>query len=207
MLKRAVRTVIPPRLLAYTRSWRINRWPDRVILRSILLPAFSHHHPQLWIGCQRYTKSYYGELEQRGAICWTLDIDPDAARWGRRGSHVVGDLLKVDGLFAPRYFDAILCNGVFGFGINELADQQLAVRAMRGVIKPHGILLLGWDTDRIGDPVESGLLEPHFEHSGLPGIEARIEFETCTHVYDVFHARDDQQLKSSTLRSASAPSA
>lgn len=192
MLKRVAKTVIPPRLLEYARSWRVSRSPDRATLRTILLPAFSHYSPLLWIGCRRYTKSCYAELEQRGAICWTMDIDPDAAEWGRSGRHVVGNLLKVDGLFPPHYFHAILCNGVFGFGINELADQQLAVRAMRRVIKPHGILLLGWNTDKTGDPVESGLLEPLFEHSGLPGIEARIEVEACTHVYDVFHARDDQ---------------
>jgi SAM-dependent methyltransferase len=189
-LKHALKKIIPAGILKYVFDWLTARSPDRAVMVENLLPVFSTYSEVLWVGCRRYTKFYYRALEQQGAKCWTIDIDPDAARWGRTGRHVVGNLLDLEQHFTTGKFQAVLCNGVFGWGIDQISDQRAALVAMRNVMKPGGVLVLGWNTNRIADPVAAGLTRQLFEHRGLPDLPCRVVVPGSTHVYDIFHALD-----------------
>ena len=169
---------------------QVSQSPDRAILINSLLPAFASYDPILWVGCRGYTQSYYDILEQQGAVCWTLDVDSAAAAWGRSGRHVVGNLLEVDLYFPGCNFAAVLCNGVLGWGIDRITDQRLAVQAIWSALQPGGLLLLGWNTDKIADPITTGLTRPLFQHSPLNHIPPRITVAGCTHVYDNLLRRD-----------------
>jgi hypothetical protein len=57
---------------------------------------------------------------------------------------------------------------------------------MAKVMKSGGWLLVGWNTDRIEDPLAAGLAAPWFEHVSLPGFSARYVVDGCTHVYDTY---------------------
>ena len=149
------------------------------------LPAFAKAGGRiLWVGCQAYTADYPARLEANGAEVWTLEFDPAAAHWGREGRHRTGDLKAVDTLFADLTFDAILCNGVLGFGVNAPTDQQTALDAMAAVLKPGGRLLLGWNTDKISDPVAAGFTNA-YRPTTLGDLPARMTFPTVTHVFDL----------------------
>lgn len=193
--RRAVPKPIRQQLSEYYNSLRTARSPDRAILTEKIFPALGQTSalgPQsaiLWIGCRRYTQNYYPLLERWGACCWTVDIDPEASRWGRCGRHRVGDILNLATLFPDLRFDAILCNGVFGFGVDSLSAQQSASEAMAAVIKPTGWLLLGWNTDRIIDPVQTNVTAPWFERAALPGFGEHYPVAGCTHVYEVFRRK------------------
>lgn len=169
-----------------------SRFPDRTILLKAMLPALgqasalSNASKALWIGCRPYTTLYYDLIEQRGAECWSLDIDPDMQPFGRSGRHITGDMLELQRLFPADYFDVVLCNGVLGYGVDTPADQRKAFEAMAAVTKSEGWLLIGWNTDRTPDPLKSGLAAPWFEHAPLPGITARYVVDGCTHVYDTY---------------------
>jgi hypothetical protein len=175
----------------------VSRSPDRVVLTKTIIPALGRTGTLasgtdvLWIGCRGYTKTYYRLLERWGAWCWTLDGDPTVARWGRRDRHIVGNMLELDRLFPELRFDAVLCNGVFGFGVDTPADQTRAFAAMAGVAKPAGWLLLGWNSDRVPDPLEAKLASRWFQTAALPGFGTRQVVPGCTHVYDVFRRRPD----------------
>ncbi|HEU5276927.1 MAG TPA: class I SAM-dependent methyltransferase [Xanthobacteraceae bacterium] len=176
---------------------RISRYPDRPILLDRVFPALrqaralAKNTKVLWIGCRPYTTLYYGLIEQNGAECWTIDIDPGAQPFGRSGRHIIGDMLKLEQLFPANHFDAVLCNGVLGWGVDAPADQVRAYAALGAVTKPGGWILIGWNTDRMSDPLTFGLADPRLEHAALPGFPARCIVEGCTHVYDTYRRRAD----------------
>ena len=190
-----VKKIVPDSVRAWLREcrsgYRISRSPDRAVLTDEIIPALLSVVPRdadvLWIGCQRYTTKYYRLLERNGARCWTLEIDPSAAKWGRSGRHTVGDILDLKALFPDRYFDAVLCNGILGWGVDTESAGRKACEAMAAVTKPGGWMLLGWNTDRIPDPLP--LVTAPFDHTGLPGVGSRRAVEGCTHIYDLFRRR------------------
>lgn len=133
---------------------RVRRSPARILLVDQILPAYAAHAGRiLWVGCRRYTRNYGSLLQRNGAECWTTDIELTHAQWGQPGRHFTWDLTSIDTLLAPNSFDTVLCNGVFGFGIDTRAAQLAALRAMAAILKPGGRLLLGWNTDRVQDPL------------------------------------------------------
>jgi SAM-dependent methyltransferase len=140
----------------------------------------------LWIGCAPYTAGYYKLLEKEGAKCSTIDIDPGQEYWGRRGRHIVGSLLNLDRHYPLRAFDLILCNGVLGWGVDAIEDQRRAFSVMAQTLKPGGVLVVGWNTDTMADPVASNLHMPHFEHADIAGFPRRRAVPNTTHVYDCF---------------------
>jgi hypothetical protein len=185
---------LPASVQGWIYDFLTSRSPDRALLIKTIIPALVQSHTlscgadALWIGCRRYTRKYYRLIEARGARCWTLDIDPSVRRWGRSGRHVVGDMLELDDLFPARHFDVVLCNGVFGWGVDTPAEQTKAFTALASIMKLGGRLLLGWNTDRISDPLEASTAS-FFEPSFLPGLGTRTMVKGCTHVYDVLRRR------------------
>jgi len=168
------------------RVAKIVRSPDRLVLVDRYIPAFATRGGRiLWVGCQAYTAGYPAMLEAGGGEVWTLEFDPAAALWGREGRHRTGDLKVADEIFSDLTFDAILCNGVLGFGVNSAADQQTALAAMARLLRPGGLLLLGWNTDRIADPVVAGFTADGYRSATLGDVPTRMTFPTVTHVFDV----------------------
>ena len=177
-------------LLKPLTNYRIARSPDRVALVREMLPVFANLGGDiLWVGVRPYTRGYPAMMERRGATCWTTDINPKNARFGQRGRHVTGDLTKVDQDFAAGRFSAVLCNGVFGFGLDEPGGQHAAFAAMAKVLRPGGWLLLGWNTDRTADPLDGEGWKGWFERAGLDSLPARRRIEGTTHVYDLLRRR------------------
>lgn len=167
------------------RAGGIRDLPDRKLMAEAYIPALATEGGRiLWVGCRAYTATDYDALEAKGAEVWTTDIDPKAARWGRAGRHRTGDVCAIDQVFADKTFDAIVCNGVLGYGVDAPDQQVKALAAMAAILRPEGRLLLGWNTDKIEDPIAASLADPWFIAAPLGGQAARVRFETVTHVYD-----------------------
>ncbi|CAN5351666.1 hypothetical protein BH10PSE2_BH10PSE2_28540 [soil metagenome] len=164
---------------------RIRRLPDRLLMTEAYIPAFGAEGGRiLWVGCQAYTAVDYPPLEAHGGEVWTTDILPEAQAWGRAGRHRTGDVCEADRLFADMTFDAIICNGVLGYGVDSPEQQVRALNALAAILKPGGRMLLGWNTDKIDDPVASGRALPWFSPEAFAGQPARVSFAEVTHVYD-----------------------
>ena len=152
------------RLLSGSARRRLHMWfgdlwvvyrKDRRHLDRELIPVIGRRGGKvLFIGCRKYTKHYPRLLAARGLECWTIDIDPIAARWGAPERHVIGDILDEPSHWPASSFDTIILNGVFGFGLNSERDQDAALRACRLLLANDGWLVLGWNTDRSVDPSE-----------------------------------------------------
>jgi len=187
--------VVPPSIRRALRVCRESRTmahrPDRELLIARILPELSKPGTTvLWVGCQPYTQPYLDIIERPGAKCWTLEIDPSARWWGHPQRHVVGDLQKVGTLYLTLQFDVVLVNGVFGYGLNTQYGQNAAIAGLARVLKPDGLLMLGWNTHCVSDPLQLSAIARFFVRSQRPGFEQRIAFPESTHVYDFFALRN-----------------
>jgi SAM-dependent methyltransferase len=163
---------------------RVERNPGRVVLVKQILPAYAEFGGRiLWVGCRRYTKSYAALLNRQGGECWTTDIEPTHAKWGERGRHVTADLLRIDEIFPSQSFDIVLCNGVFGFGVDTRESQSAALTAMHTILKPGGRLLLGWNTDRVDDPTQLDFARQAFVPDTLTGHAGSLAVPEAGYVY------------------------
>lgn len=174
----------------------ILRSADRTILHGPLLAALhddgllKEGSKIIWIGCASYTAGYYTMLESQGGECFTIELDPAERGWGRPGRHIAGSMLELDRHYPAGTFDLIICNGVLGWGVNAAADQRRAFDVMAYALKPGGALVLGWNTDKMANPVEAGHPAPHFNHQGIAGFPQRHAVEGVTHIYDCFRRRN-----------------
>lgn len=172
--------------LAYVRGL-----PDRRYFEREILPRLCRAAPPrlLFVGCAPYTVSYLAPMLDAGIGLRTLDIAGENAPWGAPGRHVTGDARETDRLFGAAAFDAILLNGVFGYGVNDPAGMNAALRALRRALEPGGRLLVGWNRGLVPDPLELAACGEGFLHEPAFGLPDRKMFTRSTHVYDWFRAR------------------
>jgi SAM-dependent methyltransferase len=192
--RRLVRSFIPDKirhpLVGRFCELRVLYSPDRVYLKHSILPRIGRRGgAALLVGCRRYTAQDPKILKRYGALCWTLDIDPAAARWGAQGRHVVAPIEGAASVFRRAMFDTVVLCGVFGFGVDEIAEQEAAIEACAAILKPGGLLVLGWNSDLVADPARLSGLARDFTRS-CDGKDRRVTFRRSTHVFD-FHRRRD----------------
>ncbi|WP_265592606.1 methyltransferase domain-containing protein [Verrucomicrobium sp. BvORR034] len=183
---------VPGRLR--TRLWLMMGRPmpitsqDRKVLETIILPKVAaEHHRVLFVGCEIYT-AHYRTFFRRNDY-HTLDYDPAKQRYGAR-QHKVGSATELDRYYPAEWFDAVIFNGVLGYGIDELAGAEAAIAACRTVLKPGGLLVVGWnDRPEVRALVEAsqelqhGLKPVVFEPLGVVQTEP---IDVVKHVYSFF---------------------
>jgi SAM-dependent methyltransferase len=133
--------------------------PGRRLIEERLLPAVAARDDLgriLFVGCSRRTRNYQRHFRDREY--WTMDIDPAKARYGS-DRHLVDSLENVDRHFEPGDLDAILCIGVFGWGLDEPERIATAIKACRRCLRRGGLFVVGWnDVDEYRPPGEA--IEP-----------------------------------------------
>ena len=119
--------------------------PDRQVLEQVILPAYARRDDirrVLFVGCDWYTRHY--EAIFAGKTYWTIDPDRWKRRFGARHHHVIG-MERIDVRFDPASFDLIVCNGVFGWGLNQRADVERAFDGAFSRLRDGGHFVLGWN--------------------------------------------------------------
>lgn len=111
-----------------------------------------------------------------------MDILPENAVFGSPAHHVIADILKPDGLFNGQ-FDAILLNGVFGYGVDDLAAMEIALLSIHRLLHAGGALLIGWNRGLVPDPLTLGNCRRYFRHTSLFGLPQRISFNSYKSVF------------------------
>lgn len=127
--------------VAWRRGWYSP--PDRRMLVRILdaLAADPAYGAVLFVGVQWYTAAYAARFPP-GRRFATIDPNPAVARFGADG-HVVGAVQDVGALFSDVTFDAIVMNGVIGFGLDDPREVERAIGACAAKLRPGGLLVLG----------------------------------------------------------------
>jgi SAM-dependent methyltransferase len=168
---------------------RTHYTPDRHVLEDVVLPALAERadiEKLLFAGCTRYTRRY-PELFT-GREFWTLDVDPDMSRYGAE-HHVVGSLTTLDRHFQRADLDAIICNGVLGWGLDEQDEAEAAIAHCFECLRPGGIFVLGWE-EWVPVPPDSIEAINRFEPLTLPPFPAARypTFSYTNHTFN-FYAR------------------
>jgi hypothetical protein len=137
----------------------------------------------LFVGTASYTWQYESRfcLEQYT----TLDIAPGAAVWGA-SRHIVAPVQELTRHRPPGFFDGVILNDVLGFGIDTPSDMCRAIGELHRAIRPDGLLVVGWSTDRHEDPEALGCYDGCFIRVPEAPWAARRCFPAETHVYDVY---------------------
>jgi len=167
-------------LLAYGVNRPYEHFRDlasRLCLEGEILPWLRDRCGSvLFVGTASYTWHYETLFAADGYA--TLDIADGAAVWGAR-RHIVAPVQELTRHHPAGFFDAVVLNGVLGFGIDTPQQMRCTFEELRRALPPQGVLVVGWNTDRHEDPEALGLYDG-FERSG----ERRF-FADETHVYDV----------------------
>ncbi len=134
------------------RPFRL-RTDDRRVLDQVIIPELAGRagiERVLFVGCAIYTQHYEGLFG--GAEFHSIEPDPRQARWGAR-RHVVDVLQNGAAHWAPGYFDLIVCNGVYGWGLDARDDIERAMNACFTLLRERGLLILGWNDTPERTPV------------------------------------------------------
>lgn len=119
---------------------------DRLVLEGQIFRYYQsqpHIRDVLFVGCDgdtaNYEKNYFGNVR-----FVTLEPDPDNRKFGA-AHHVTAPLERLTKYFAAETFDLIICNGVFGWGLDELDACEAAFDQCLTCLREGGQLLLGWN--------------------------------------------------------------
>jgi SAM-dependent methyltransferase len=130
---------------------------DRYILEQKIIPYFVERKEfakVLFVGCGSYTKHYEKWFEKKEY--WTIDINPMKKIYGAK-NHITGSMSDLKLHFKDNDLDLILCNGVFGWGLNDKKDVEEAFSGCYESLREGGVLVVGWDDvpDKKPFPLES----------------------------------------------------
>jgi hypothetical protein len=119
---------------------------DRYVLEQIIFPYFlcrEQYRHILFVGCHWYTKGYNGYFEGTKNYL-TIDVDPSKAKYGAR-RHIVDGMQNLTRHFHAGAIDLILCNGVFGWGLDAKEDVEKGFQGSFDCLRGGGVLVVGWD--------------------------------------------------------------
>ena len=128
-------------------NYKREKYEDRNVLESIIFPyMLACHNPKtiLDIGREDYQKFYNNFFENREL--WTLDYNPKHKKFGAK-NHVTDDVVNIKKHFKSNYFDFILMNGVFGWGLDDEKKIQITFDGIYKILKPGGIFILGYNDE------------------------------------------------------------
>jgi hypothetical protein len=161
--------------------------PDRRYWESDIMPALlgAGLERVLFVGCGSYTRHIPAAFEARGIACWTTDIDAGNAAWGNPHRHIVCDIADIADHVPAAHFDAVLFNGVMGYGVTGRLMETIAP-VLHSILRPPGFLLIGWNHGLVEDPCTLDCITRLFSHGCTLGLPERREFPASTHVFDWF---------------------
>jgi hypothetical protein len=126
---------------------------DRRVLERIIFQHYRrdpHIRTVLFVGCESYT-AHYQRCYFAAHDYWTIDPDPTRSKFGAR-QHVVARLEEIGRHFPAGFFNLIICNGVYGWGLNVREDCDAAIAQCHACLADGGHLLFGWSDVPARDP-------------------------------------------------------
>jgi SAM-dependent methyltransferase len=165
---------------------------DRRLLEQRLLPALDADptiERLLFVGCDRATREI--PLRLRRTELWTLEPRRGRARYGSP-RHIVDTLQHLGRHVPAATFDAVIVNGVLGWGLNRADAAELAFAACHRALTPGGLLVIGWNDlpPRNRVRLQDVTALERFAPVRYAGFAARVAVPGVErHVYEFFRAR------------------
>jgi SAM-dependent methyltransferase len=153
LASRAIRSRLTVPLRARLRIATPMLTEDRRVLEQIIFPHYArdaHIKTVLFVGCDWYTAHYQHRYFSTHNY-WTLEPDKTHRRFGAK-QHVAARLEELGRHFPQGFFDLIICNGVYGWGLDRAEDCEAAMSQCHTCLAQGGHLLLGWNDTPQRDP-------------------------------------------------------
>lgn len=141
---------------------------DRHVLEEVIFKDYLARpdvQSVLFVGVDWYTK-HYDRAFFRGKNFWTLDMLPGARKFGAR-QHVTCPLAEAPRHLAAESFDLIVCNGVYGHGMNAQEDCEGGFQACFTLLRAGGYFVLGWND------------VPEHTFAPLSSLQSLAKFTAC----------------------------
>lgn len=201
LVPRRLRRFVLLRIVDVNRGYEklIRTDPSRLFLEHKILPWVRDNYRRvLFVGTAPYTFHYENLFKASPDDLTTIDKNPGAQVWGSR-QHIVGPIQDVGQHRPPGFFDAVILNGILGYkipelddyGVFELDDMRNTMRVLHGVIRPGGMLVVGWKPgDLPKSPYDLGVMTPWFEPHAHPEWGKSQAFSgEVPHVYELYIRR------------------
>ena len=175
---------------------------DRRVLEQVIFQYFLRREvcrDVLFVGCDWYTEGYNKWFEEKKNY-WTIDVDPSSRKYGAK-QHIVDRLQDLGRHFQVGTFDVIVCNGVFGWGLDARPDVEQAFLACYRCLRDDGVLVIGWDDveERCPFPLEQCRSLRVFAPFTFPPL-GTSEYQTATpyrHTY-TFYVEEEEGRRDGT---------
>ena len=174
----------------YFRPYNILRSSPRRCLEYRLFPYFyarDEFQNMLFVGVAGCTKHYEDYFAHKRSI-YSIDIDPEKAVSGVAGRHIVDSVENIDKYFKDGSLDAVLMNGVYGWGLDNEEALLRSIEKIKKALRSGGVLLFGWDKVPKHDPInlDDKKCFSDFKRIKIFG-KSRIELDNKhRHIYDVY---------------------
>jgi len=165
------------------------KYDDRRILETVVIPYFlAIQDPQriLDVGRDDYDQFYNQFFE--GRELWTMEVDPEREEFGAK-NHITDSIAHIRQHFAPDFFDLVLMNGVFGWGLNENDEIEQALNGIYECLKPGGALVFGYNKTKELTPVPLADLKAlkRFQPYYFPPLKSQsFTCSTGEHTYNFY---------------------
>jgi SAM-dependent methyltransferase len=170
---------------------------DRRILEQVIFEHYRHEpaiKTVLFVGCDSYT-AHYQKRYFSAHDFWTIDPNPRCRRFGAN-RHIVARLEDIGRHFPHAFFDLIICNGVYGWGLDHADDCDTALLQCHSCLASRGHLLMGWNDVPGRDPAPLSAVPSwsRFSAYDFPGLGgSRYLTDTpYRHTYWFFRRIDDR---------------
>ena len=170
-------------------AYERDKFEDRDVLERLIFPyLLAYHNPKrvLDIGREDYQKFY--NLFFKGRELWTIDRDPKRREFGAR-NHITADVTHLRKHFDEGYFDLIIMNGVFGWGLNEKKDIEKAFNSIHKILRKEGMLVFGWNDTPDLTPVPLNKIKAlkKFKKFYFPPLKSQsFKCKTGEHTYNFY---------------------
>jgi hypothetical protein len=114
---------------------------EQEIIAKLLAPPDIHR--VLFAGVEIYTWHY--KYLMAGKEMHTIDWDASKKWYGNGPAHKVGSVCDLERFYNARQFDAVIFNGLVGYGLDSAADVDRALTAAHAVLRDDGLLIIGWN--------------------------------------------------------------
>lgn len=168
------------------------RTEDRRVLEQLIFPYYTRRpdiRSVLFVGCDWYTR-HYGRVFFRKHDYWTIEPSERARKFGSKRQHVVAPWERLDEHFREGYFDLIVANGVYGFGLDTREQCEAAFAKSYSRLREGGHLVFGWNDIPERTPVPLGEIASlrRFTPWAFPAFSSsRYVTDTAhRHVYDFY---------------------
>jgi hypothetical protein len=172
------------------------RTPDRLVLEDIIIPFYVTRGVGrvLFVGTDWFTKHY--ERYFAGSDYWTIEVEPRRRRFGAR-QHIVDSLENLDRYFPASHLDLIVCNGVFGWGLDEPEACERAFQQCYYCLRDQGVLVMGWNEVPEHNPVALESIRSLAQFARLEdsplGTWRYAVPASARHVYDFYMKNSDER--------------